>query len=67
MVEYWNIGKIGLDLRPVDREMLEEAGFRESHVYWENEDEDDKNYGKWQRGDDAPSNPSWICYLVALK
>jgi hypothetical protein len=53
---------------PEVREMLEEAGFRESHVYWENdEEEDDEDYGMWQRGDDAPSNPSWICYIVALK
>ena len=54
---------------PEVRELLQEAGFRESHVYWENEseDENDEDYGKWERGDDAPSNPSWICYIVALK
>jgi hypothetical protein len=52
---------------PEVREMLEEAGFRESHVYWENDDEDDEDCGIWKRGDDAPSNPSWICYIVALK
>lgn len=52
---------------PEVREMLTEAGFRESHVYWENDEEEDEDYGKWQRGDDAPSNPSWICYIVALK
>ena len=49
-------------------EMLEEAGFRESHVYWETEDEDDPDAdGDWVRGEDAPSNPSWISYIVALK
>ena len=47
--------------------MLAEAGFSESHVYWENEDEDDDDYGEWQRGDNAPSDPSWISYIVALK
>jgi hypothetical protein len=53
---------------PEVRELLQEAGFRESHVYWENDDEDDEDhYGTWQRGDDAPSNPSWICYIVAVK
>jgi len=52
---------------PEVRELLEEAGFTESHVYWENEDEEDDDYGEWQRGDDAPSHPSWICYIVAVK
>jgi len=48
-------------------EMLEEAGFRESHVYWELEDEDGEDTGIWERGEDAPSNPSWISYIVAIK
>ena len=52
---------------PEVREMLEEAGFSESHVYWEIEDEDSDDDGEWERGDDAPSNPSWISYIVALK
>ena len=52
---------------PEVRELLEEAGFTESHVYWENDDEDSDEYGNWERGNDAPSNPSWICYIVAVK
>ncbi|WP_145172878.1 class I SAM-dependent methyltransferase [Rubripirellula lacrimiformis] len=52
---------------PEVREMLAEAGFSKSHVYWENDDEDSKHYGKWQRGDVAPSHPSWICYIVAQR
>lgn len=52
---------------PEVREMLAEAGFRESHVYWENDDEDDDEYGAWERQDDATSDPSWICYIVAAK
>jgi hypothetical protein len=52
---------------PEVREMLAEAGFRESHVYWESEDDDGEDTGEWQRGEDAPSNPSWICYIVAIK
>ena len=54
---------------PEVREMLAEAGFRESHVYWESESEDesDDEYGEWYRADDASSDPSWICYIVALK
>ncbi len=47
---------------PEVREMLEEAGFSESHVYWE-DDEDNT----WHRASEAPSDPSWICYIVAVK
>ena len=52
---------------PEVRELLKEAGFSESHVYWENDDEGSDTYGTWSRGTDAPSNPSWICYIVAIK
>tara|TARA_R110002049_G_scaffold4601_4_gene31802 strand:- start:19825 stop:20658 length:834 start_codon:yes stop_codon:yes gene_type:complete len=53
---------------PEVREMLSEAGFSESHVYWEIEDEDDpEDDGTWERSDEAPSDPSWVCYIVAAK
>lgn len=52
---------------PEVREMLAEAGFGESHVYWENEDEDSDQFEEWERAETAPSNPSWICYVVAIK
>jgi hypothetical protein len=52
---------------PEVREMLAEAGFRESHVYWELEDEDGEDTGEWERRVEAPSTPSWISYLVAIK
>lgn len=53
---------------PEVREMLAEAGFRESHVYWELEDEDDPDIdGTWERRAVASSDPSWICYIVAVK
>lgn len=47
---------------PEVREMLQEAGFKESHVYWE-----DENDNSWNRVTEAPSDPSWICYIVAVK
>ena len=56
---FWSIPEV--------REMLEEAGFSESHVYWELEDEDGEDTGIWERGEEAPSNPSWISYIVAIK
>lgn len=53
---------------PEVREMLEEAGFRESHVYWERENEEDPELdGGWYRCGAADSDPSWICYIVAIK
>ncbi|MGB7323777.1 MAG: hypothetical protein WBD31_02825 [Rubripirellula sp.] len=52
---------------PEVREMLAEAGFSESHVYWENDDEESKQFGEWQRSETAPSDPSWISYVVAMK
>lgn len=48
-------------------ELLAEAGFSDSHVYWEREDEDGEDTGIWERQESAPSNPSWICYIVGVK
>jgi hypothetical protein len=47
--------------------MLAEAGFSESHVYWEETDDDGNETGYWCRKDQAPSDPSWIAYIVAIK
>ena len=53
---------------PEVREMLAEAGFASSHVYWEVDHETgDGEAGQWERREDAPSDPSWVCYLVAVK
>jgi hypothetical protein len=47
--------------------MLEEAGFSESHVYWELEDENGEDSGVWGRRDEYPSHASWLAYIVAVK
>lgn len=52
---------------PEVREMLQEAGFKESHVYFELEDEDGEDTGEWKRTEEAPNNPSWLCYIVGVK
>ena len=52
---------------PEVREMLEEAGFSKSLVYWETEDEDGEDTGEWEANEEAPSHPSWICYIVGVK
>ena len=52
---------------PEVREMLAEAGFAESHVYFELEDEDGEDTGEWARKTDTDSNPCWLAYIVAIK
>jgi hypothetical protein len=56
---FWSIPEV--------RELLAEAGFRESHVYWEDADENGEDTGIWTRRTEAPSDPSWIAYVVGLK
>ena len=56
---FWTVAEV--------RELLAEAGFAESHVYWEVLDENEEETGDWERVDDAPSDPSWVCYLVGVK
>lgn len=52
---------------PEVRELLEEAGFRESHVYWEDEDENGEDAGTWSRTNRAASTAVWVSYIVAVK
>jgi predicted RNA methylase len=48
-------------------EMLDEAGFSESHIYWEREDENGEDTGDWDRQTNAESTGCWIAYIVAVK
>ena len=52
---------------PEVREMLAEAGFRETHVYWEQEDDDGEDTGEWKRTSNPENSDAWICYIVAVK
>ena len=56
---FWTIGEV--------REMLSEAGFSESHVYWEKEGEDGEETDEWERRDVADSERCWLAYIVAVK
>jgi predicted RNA methylase len=56
---FWSIPEV--------REMLQEAGFGESHVYLELEDEDGDDSGNWERCEKGESAPCWIAYIVAIK
>ena len=52
---------------PEVREMLDEAGFRESHVYWELEDADGEDTGEWRRTKSTENADAWGCYIVGVK
>ena len=52
---------------PELREVLEEAGFSKSHVYWEGttaEGEGDGNFTRTEKGEECEA---WIAYVVAEK
>lgn len=52
---------------PEVRELLAEAGFRRTDVYWEGTDEDGEGDGVFRVRRKAESDPAWIAYIVAVK
>jgi hypothetical protein len=53
---------------PEIRELLGEAGFRRSEVYWEGTDiESGEGNGVFTRRESAPDDPAWICYIAGIK
>ena len=56
---FWSIPEV--------REVLAEAGFSDSHVYWEGADEDGDGNGVYRKARWANSEPAWIAYIVAEK
>jgi hypothetical protein len=53
---------------PELRDLLAEAGFRTSEVYWEGSDPDTgEGNGSFRRVECGPDDPAWIAYLVARK
>ena len=54
---FWTIAEV--------REMLAEAGFSKSLVYWDVADEDED--ADWQSVDEAPNDDSWLSYVVGIK
>ena len=53
---------------PEVRELLDEAGFVESHVYWEGTDrETGEGNGVSRRRKSAPADPCWVAYVVGVK
>ncbi len=52
---------------PEIRELLAEAGFRRSTVYWQGEDEDGEPDGEFSPVERGEADPAWIAYVVAEK
>ena len=52
---------------PEIRELLAEAGFSKSTVYWETEDEDGEGSGEYAPAERGDADPAWVAYIVAEK
>lgn len=49
------------------RECLEEAGFKQSWVYWEIDDKNGEGTGEFERTTHQENCPVWLAYIVASK
>jgi len=52
---------------PEIKDMLEDVGFQNVHVYWEGTDEDGEGDGEFQRVTKGEDCESWVAYIVAEK
>ncbi len=52
---------------PEIRELLDEAGFRKTTVYWQGWDEDGEADGDFKPATEADADAGWICYISAEK
>jgi len=52
---------------PEVRELLAEAGFRTSDVYWEDTGANGEGNGVFRKRRRAESDPAWVSYIVAVK
>lgn len=52
---------------PEVRELLDEAGFCASEVYWEDTGSDGEGNGVFRKRRRAESDPAWVSYVVAIK
>ncbi|MEE9394967.1 MAG: class I SAM-dependent methyltransferase [Planctomycetota bacterium] len=48
-------------------ELLEEVGFKEIDVLWEDEDDDGEGIGTHSAVIDVENQPGWLCYIVGEK
>jgi SAM-dependent methyltransferase len=53
---------------PEIRELLEEAGFVKTEVYWEGADpETNEGNGIYRKAESAPDDPAWVSYIVGIR
>ncbi|MEW5849472.1 MAG: class I SAM-dependent methyltransferase [Myxococcota bacterium] len=53
---------------PEVRELMAEAGFTRSEVYWgETDKQTGKSNGLYKRRQHAPADPAWLAYIVGVK
>jgi len=52
---------------PEIREVLAEAGFKKTTLYWEGEDEDGEGNGEFTPDEKGEADLAWIAYIVAEK
>lgn len=52
---------------PEIREVLTEAGFKKTTLYWEGEDEDGEGNGEFTPEDKGEADLAWIAYIIAEK
>jgi len=52
---------------PELRELLAEAGFSRSVLYWQGEDEDGEPNGEFEIVEQGEADPAWIAYVAAVK
>jgi cyclopropane fatty-acyl-phospholipid synthase-like methyltransferase len=52
---------------PEIRDLLHEAGFKKTTVYWQGWDEDGEANGEFYPATDADADAGWICYITAEK
>jgi SAM-dependent methyltransferase len=58
---YWRLWTL-----PEIREILQEAGFTKSEVYWEGTDEEtEEGNGIYEPSETGDADAGWVCYLVA--
>ena len=58
----WRIWSI-----PEIRDLLEEVGFRKSHVYWEGTNKRGEGNGKFRRATKGEECESWVAYIISEK
>lgn len=52
---------------PEIRDLLHDAGFSRTTVYWQGWDEDGEASGEFYPAEDADADAGWICYIAAEK